>query len=238
MLASGALLRLDARTMKSPRLDLRLLRLLLVTDGRGDVGRLERIVGEAVQAGVRCVQLREPQLSARGLLHACERLMPVLQAAGGMLLVNDRLDVAAAAHAHGAQVGHRSLPPEIARAVLGPTAVLGYSAHDQAELDLAVVADCDFALLSPVWATSSKPDAASLGVAQAANLTSKARLPVLWLGGVGVQQLEELATVVPAKRPIGVAVRSGIMGASDPGAATAGLLQALALVPAEARPMP
>ena len=35
-----------------------------------------------------------------------------------VLLVNDRLDVALAGAAHGAQVGHRSLPPEIARRVV------------------------------------------------------------------------------------------------------------------------
>lgn len=213
--------------MNPRRLDLQLLRLLLVTDGRGDVGRLERIVGQAVAFGVRCVQLREPQLSARGLLHACERLAPLLQAVGGLLLVNDRLDVAAAGRAHGAQVGHRSLPPEVARAVLGPSAILGYSAHDQAELDLAVVADCDFALLSPVWSTTSKPDMPCLGVPRAANLTSKARLPVVWLGGVGVAQLAELASVPVAGRPIGIAVRSGIMSAEDPGAAVAALLAAM-----------
>ena len=223
--------------MNPRRLELQSLRLILVTDGRGDIGRLERIVGQAVQAGVRCVQVREPQLSARGLLHACERLAPLLQAQGGLLLVNDRLDVAVAGRAHGAQVGHRSLPPEVARAVLGPTAILGYSAHDQAELDLAVVADCDFALLSPVWPTGSKPDAPHLGIERAASLTNKARLPVVWLGGVGVQQLAELAALAPAGRPVGFAVRSAIMGAADPGEATTSLLQALPGGPASPRPL-
>jgi thiamine-phosphate pyrophosphorylase len=208
-------------------IDRRVLRLVLVTDGRGDTVRLERIVGECVAAGLRCVQLREPQWPARGVLRACERLQPLLAAVGGVLLVNDRVDVAAAGAAHGAQVGHRSLPPELARAVLGPQRVLGYSAHDVAELDLAAAAGCDFALLSPVWPTTSKPGAPHLGPGRAAQLTAKARLPVVWLGGVDADQLPALAALPALGRPVGVAVRSAICSAADPAAATGALLHAL-----------
>jgi thiamine-phosphate pyrophosphorylase len=205
-------------------------RLVLVTDGRGDVPRLERIVTAAVAAGVRCVQLREPQLPARGVMQACERLLPLLDGAHGTLLVNDRLDVVAAGFAHGAQVGHRALPPEIARRVIGPGHCLGYSAHDAGELDLAVASGCDFALLSPVWTTSSKPGAPHLGVARAAHLTARARLPVVWLGGVDLLRVTELREVPPNHRPVGFAVRSAIMAAEDPAEATGALLRALAAV--------
>ena len=50
---------------------------------------------------------------------ACARLSPTLEDVGGALLVNDRVDVACAGAAHGAQVGHRSLTPAAARAALG-----------------------------------------------------------------------------------------------------------------------
>ncbi len=213
------------------RLDPSLLRLVLITDGRGDPVRLERIVEQAVAAGVRCVQMREPQWPARATMNACERLLPLLQRAGGILLVNDRVDVAAARVAHGAQIGHRSLPPEVARAVLGPDAVLGYSAHDQGELDLAVAGGCDFALLSPVWTTTSKPGAPHLGPQRAASLTAKARVPVVWLGGVDVVNAATIAAVPQVGRPVGVAVRSAIMAANDPYEASAALLRALPPAP-------
>jgi len=210
------------------RLDPSLLRLVLITDGRGDPVRVERVIEQAVAAGLRCVMLREPQWSARAVLRACERLLPLLTRTGGRLFVNDRVDVVAAGVAHGAQVGHRSLPPEVARRVLGPDFLLGYSAHDQSELDLAVAADCDFALLSPVWPTTSKPAAPHLGETRAAQFTSKARLPVVWLGGVDPTRAASLAELPAVGRPAGVAVRSAIMSALDPGEATQSLLQALA----------
>lgn len=204
------------------------LRVVLVTDGRGDVARAEWLVAEAIAGGVRAVQLREPAWSARTLLRVCERLLPVLQAVDGLLLVNDRVDVAAAGAAHGAQVGSRSLPPELARAVLGPRRVLGYSAHDGGELDLAAAAGCDFALLSPVWPTASKPGAPHLGAARAAWLTARARLPVVWLGGVAVPLLACLRDAPAAGRPVGVAVRSALGDAPDPRASAAELVAAVA----------
>ncbi len=215
-----------------------LLQLVLVTDGRGDPARLERIVDQVVAAGVRTVQLREPELPARVLLRTCERLLPILQRVGGLLLVNDRVDVAAAGAAHGAQIGHRSLPPELARKVLGPDPVLGLSAHDRAELDLATAGGCDFALLSPVWPTPSKPGAPHLGAVRAAQLTAAARLPVVWLGGVTVGVLGGLAALPQVAWPAGFAVRSAIMGADDPGVAAAELLAATAALLGAAAPQP
>lgn len=207
--------------------DRQCLRLVLVTDGRGDQVRLEAVVAAAVRGGVRCVQLREPHWSVRQQLHAAERLLPLLVPVGGLLLANDRVDLAAAGATHGVQIGHRSLPPELARGVLGPQRLLGYSAHDQGELDLAAAAGCDFALLSPVWATESKPGMPHLGEARAAVLTAHARLPVLWLGGITPMHAARIAALPAPHRPIGIAVRSAVMAAQDPQFAAAALLAAL-----------
>jgi thiamine-phosphate diphosphorylase len=200
------------------------LRLILVTDGIGDPARLQQIVTAAIEGGVRCVQLREPSWSARQLLLACETLRPILDSVQGLLLVNDRLDVAATGAAHGAQIGYRSLPPEQARKVVGPDCVLGYSAHNAAELALAAQHGCDFALLSPVWPTSSKPNVAPLEVSRAAQLTEHASLPVVWLGGANPTTIHQIQNVAALQRPVGVAVLSAIMQSDDPKVTAAQLL--------------
>lgn len=214
-------------TTASQPFDPQCFRLMLVTDGRGDLVRLETVVAAAVQGGVRCVQLRESHWSVRQQLQAAERLLPLLAPVRGVLLANDRVDLAATGLVHGAQIGHRSLPPELARQVLGKQRLLGYSAHDQAELDLAAAAGCDFALLSPVWATDSKPGMPHLGEARACALTAQARLPVLWLGGITPAHAARIAALPAARRPIGIAVRSAVMAAADPQFAAAALLAAL-----------
>lgn len=213
-------------TRQKPQADPR-LRLILVTDGFGDPGRVEEIVRQATLGGVRCVQLREGKWSARAMLRACDTLRPILESVDGLLLVNDRVDVAATRRAHGAQIGYRSLPPELARQILCPETVLGYSAHDEEELSAAGKHGCDFALLSPVWPTTSKPNSAFLGPERAGQLTAAATLPVIWLGGVNVETIRQIVDVPPNERPVGVAVRSAIMLTKDPQQAAQDLLAAL-----------
>ncbi|MBK8976819.1 MAG: thiamine phosphate synthase [Planctomycetes bacterium] len=168
------------------------LRIVQVTDGRGDVARIARLAAAAVDAGVRTVQLREPLLTARELAALCEQLRPRLDAVGGLLLVNDRADVAAAGLAHGVHLGRRSLRPEQVRA-FAPAARIGCSAHDAAELAAARAGGADYAFLSPVHATRSKPGAVPLGPARAAELTRAAGLPVVWLGGLDAERVARSA---------------------------------------------
>lgn len=207
----------------APRDRLAALRLLVITDGQGCAARLEQQIREILAGGICAVQLREPGLSARALGALCDRLRPWFDAAGGLLLVNDRVDVAAAC-AHGAQVGHRSLAPAQARRLLLAGQVLGSSAHDERELAAARAAHCDFALLSPVFATASKPGAVPLGQERAAALTAAAGLPVVWLGGLDAVRIAALrfATV----RPIGFAVRGAVAAARDVAAQSRALVEA------------
>ena len=203
------------------------LRLILVTDGRGDLGRIEDVAASAVAGGCRCVQLREPDWSARRFEEACARLRPALERAGGVLLVNDRVDLACAGAAHGAQVGHRSLTPGAAREALGARGLLGYSVHDARELEEAAAAGCDFALLAPIWQTDSKPGVTPLGVAAAGELTATAALPVVWLGGVSVAHSAQLRGLPAAGRPSGLAAMGALMAAKDPAAVATALLAEL-----------
>ena len=102
----------------------------------------------------------------------------------------------------------------------------------QLPLDLAVAGGCDFALLSPVWPTTSKPGMPHLGEARASHLTTKARLPVVWLGGIDAVNAARIPLLPATGRPAGIAVRSALMSATDPRAAAAVLLRALAGDPA------
>ncbi len=206
------------------------LRVVFVTDGRGDEARIEAQVQAVVRGGVRTVQVREPLLKARQLAELGERLRQVLASCDGMLLVNDRVDCAAAGAFDGAQVGHHSLRPLAARRALGHDRVLGVSTHDAAELAEAVAAGADFALLSPIWPVRAKPQSVPLGVATAAALTAVASLPVVWLGGIEATGADEIAALPQKQRPVGVAVMSLFAQARDPQAAAAGVVAAFAAV--------
>ncbi len=195
----------------------RSLRVLFVTDGRGDVARLERLVAAAIAGGVRGVQLREPSLPDERLAALATRLRAGLAEVDGALFVNDRVELARRGHADGVQLPSRSLPLAPVRAELGAGCVLGASVHDAAELALADGAD--FVVIAPVLPTASKPTAAALGVVGAMALTALAPCPAVWLGGFDAATLATLGAFDGATRPIGFGLRSAL--SIDDGAAAA-----------------
>ncbi len=195
------------------------LRVMLVTDGRGDTQRIESVVRAAVEGGVRCVQVREPRLASRELAMLCGLLHPVLTRMGGLLLVNDRADIAAAGLAHGVHLGRLSMLPNAVRTFLPPPMVVGVAAHNAVEIDAALAGGADYVTLSPVMRTDSHPLAVPLGPAAAAALAASFPIPVVWLGGITRRNLPE---ILP-HRPFGIAVMRELIAAEDPRAVAAAL---------------
>jgi 8-oxo-dGTP diphosphatase len=66
---------------------------------------------------------------------------------------------------------------------------LAASCHDARELDQAARIGVDFAVLSPVAATPSHPQAPAMGWQRFRQLVGRVNLPVFALGGMGPEQL-------------------------------------------------
>ena len=209
------------------------LRVVLVTDGRGDADRLLALARAAIAGGVRTIQVREPRLSARELAGVCQQIRGMMLPVDGIVLVNDRIDIAAAGCADGAHIGHRSLPPDLARRALPRPALLTAAAHDPDELARAAT-ECDWALLAAVWPTASKPRVEPIGPHKAGLWTEQAARPVVWLGGVTAARARSIADLPPAQRPAGVAVLGAICGAADPEQQARELVHACAWATAQA----
>lgn len=161
--------------------------------------------------------------TGRALHDAVDPLARRGDATGSLVLVNDRLDVALTAGAHGAQLGRRSLPLAAARPLLGGDARIGYSAHAAGEAAEAARAGADFVVLGPVYATATHPgrQGAGPGLLSAAAALG---VPVLAIGGITPERVAE----VMAAGAHGVAVLSGVWGAAEPVAAAGRYLDALA----------
>ena len=198
----------------------------LVTDRHQTGGRdLLEVVGQALRAGVRAVQLREKDLATRDLYHLAGKLLAVTREAGAALLINDRVDVAMALPADGVHLTRRSLPPKEARELLGPARLIGISCHSLAEVREAVDGGADFVVLGPIFETPSKmPYGAPLTTALLQQARAATTLPVLAIGGINPARVPE----VMAAGADGVAVISAVMAALDPGAAVSELLAAVA----------
>ena len=205
--------------------------LLLITDRRLSRRPLEDTVAHALEAGCRWVSLREKDLPPEARLALLRRLIALGRPFAAAIGVHEDI---AGALAAGAAAVHlpASADPAAARARLPAGMLLGTSAHDAAELARAASASADYATLSPVFPSASKPGyGPALGSEALARLAAGASIPVLALGGVDHARIAHCIDAGAA----GVAVMGGVMGADDPGSVMAGLIKTLGAVLAARR---
>jgi thiamine-phosphate diphosphorylase len=157
-------------------------------------GALVQRIGAAARAGTHLIQIRQSPLEALALSRLVERALAAIEGTGARLLVNDRLDVALAAGAHGVHLRGDSMAAARVRAVAPPAFVIGRSVHS---VDEAVAAErdggLDYLLFGTVFPTASKPGAAAAGVETLARACAAVALPVLAIGGMTASTLAPVA---------------------------------------------
>ena len=207
-------------------------KLYLITDRKlADERGLVAIVETALQATAElvpqppiAVQLREKDLGGRALMQLAIELGQVCRRYKVPLLVNGRVDVALAAGADGVHLPSDSISPGDARKLLGPSKLIGVSAHTAAEITRAEALGADFAVFGPVFAPISKGTyGAPCGPPGLASACAAASIPVFALGGITATRVGELHDTGAA----GVSVIGAIIGANDPARATLEIMKAL-----------
>jgi thiamine-phosphate pyrophosphorylase len=199
-------------------------RLYLVTSPVSEAGgSLEAMVEAAVRAGVRLVQYRAKEADDALRFRQARALQQICARQGALFLVNDRVDLALAVEADGVHLGQGDLPPAVARRLLGPERLIGRSTHSLDQLRQAVSDGCDYVGVGPVYATPTKPGRAAVGLDYVRQAAAESPIPFFAIGGIDESSLPP----VLAAGARGVAVVRAITAASDPGAASLTLLQAL-----------
>lgn len=209
---------------RARRIERRVLELCLVTDPSLDHARLAAVVGAAVAGGVTSVQLREKTASTREFIERAKLLRALLAPAGVPLIINDRVDVALAAHADGVHVGQSDMPVADVRRWL-PDAIVGLSVEclDHVREVMSQNIDVDYLGVSPVFATPTKRDTApALGLDGLAAIRRLTALPLVAIGGISATN----AGAVLAAGADGLAVVSALCAAADPCAAARALRDA------------
>lgn len=159
-------------------------RLYLCTADRPD---LETFLRACLRGGVDVVQLRDKILDARPLLERAGLAAAVCRDFGVPFILNDRPDLALACGADGVHVGQDDTPPEIARRILGPDAVIGLSTHAAPEWDAASPQPVDYLSAGPVNATPTKPGRPGTGLEYLRHVSATdtgRRIPWFVTGGV------------------------------------------------------
>ncbi len=173
---------------------------------------LKEKAARLLAGGARVVQLRMKRTPLREALVAAREVVGACRRAGAVCLVNDRVDLALLSGAHGVHVGDEDLPPEEARALLGPELLVGVTVRGVAEAHAAREAGADYVGLGPVFGTTTKQvPAPVLGLEGFAAVVRASPLPVVGIGGVKLENIADLA----AMGAHGGAVASDVLLAED-----------------------
>ncbi len=206
------------------------LRLNAIVDperaGGHDLVDLARLTA---QGGATLVQLRDKRSDTRPMIEAARAIKAALIPLGVPLVVNDRVDVALAAHADGVHVGPDDMTPEDARALLGADAIIGVSIKSVAAAEAVPIGLVDYAGVGGVYATLSKaqdnPPIGPEGLARVAAVLRR-RVPKFPVVGIAGIDADNAAAVITAGAD-GVAVISALSLARDPAAAARALREAV-----------
>jgi thiamine-phosphate pyrophosphorylase len=148
----------------------------------------------AAAAGVHLVQVRERDLATRDLVNLVGRCVEAARGTSTRVLVNDRVDVALAAGAHGVHLPASGAPPSRLRRLVPPGFLVGRSVHDADEAArVAAEGGVDYLVFGTVFPTSSKPGVAAVGMVALRAAVAAAPVPVLAIGGVTLNRLTGIA---------------------------------------------
>jgi thiamine-phosphate pyrophosphorylase len=178
----------------------------------------------AYAGGAGVVQLRLKGAGTRECLHHARQLVAAPGKREGVLIINDRVDIALAVGADGVHLGPDDLPVAVARRLMGPKAIIGVSAGTVEEACAAEAEGASYLGVGSIYATGSKADAgAPVGVERLAAIRAAVRLPIVAIGGI---TLERVSAVIAAGAD-GVAVMTAVTRAPDMEAATRALVCAV-----------
>jgi thiamine-phosphate pyrophosphorylase len=183
--------------------------LLIITDRRQARRRLEDVAQAAFTGGCRWLSLREKDLAPAERLDLLRRLVVLGQKFGAVVGVHDDVEAALACGA-GAVHLPDGASAAAARARLGPRVLIGVSAHDAAGIARAAAEGADYATLSPVFVSASKPEyGPALGLDGFAAAARKAALPLVALGGIDAANIASvLAAGAAGVAAMGEAMRA------------------------------
>lgn len=147
-----------------------------------------------LEGGVRVLQVRMKRTPPREGLAALRAIVQRCRAQQAVCIVNDRVDFALLTGAHGVHLGDEDLPPEEARTLLGPTAVIGVTVRNLDGARRAEASGASYVGLGPIFATSTKQvDHALLGLEGLREVAREGPLPIVAIAGITLANIAQVA---------------------------------------------
>lgn len=170
------------------------MRLYAVTDRSWLRGQtLYEQVEQALKGGVTLVQLREKGLGAEQFLQEARQIQTLCRRFGVPLIINDSIETAIAVDADGVHLGQDDANAAQARQLLGRDKIIGVSAHNVQEALQAVQDGADYLGSGAVFGSATKANVSTLPLQTLRDICSAVPIPVVAIGGITEQNLQQLS---------------------------------------------
>ncbi len=198
-------------------MDRRDLRVYIIADEglieESDHPSVESLVSAILRGGATAIQLRGKDVSANDLVAHGKRIRALSVDVPTLLIINDRMDVAIAAGAHGVHLGADDLPLAAARKIAPEGFIIGASVDTPEEAQRAEALGADYLGTGPVFPTETKKTSNPvIGPAGLEAIVKAVSIPVVGIGGIGPENVKE----VMAAGAAGAAVASAAVLSPDP----------------------
>jgi thiamine-phosphate pyrophosphorylase len=166
------------------------------------------LVSALIEGGVTVIQYRDKVSGIREMIEIADILREATAAAGILLIINDRLDVALAAGADGIHVGLSDMPVDRIRRV-APGLGVGYSVSSVEEYESAP--EADYYGVGACFPTGTKIVERVPGPGLLREIRPRTRKPLVAIGGIHSGNASEVIRFGAD----GIAAVSAFMGADD-----------------------
>ena len=173
-----------------------------------------------LDAGARIMQLRLKDAPGRDFLAAARAIADLCRKRGATLIVNDRVDIAILANAHGVHLGQTDLPLDAARRIIGNDKMIGISTHNVEQARAAEGGGANYIGFGPMYPGGLRNNAAGKGLDELRSIRAAVKIPIVAIGGISeARVVETLAAGADA-----VAIITDVVNAPDIGAKVRSIL--------------
>ena len=193
-------------------MDLKECKIYLVTDEKSCKGKdFYSCIEEAIESGVKIVQLREKNLSSKDFYEKALKVKEICKNYEVLFIINDRLDIAQAVGADGVHLGQSDMPIEKAREILKDKFLIGTTARNIEEAKKAELLGADYIGSGAIFGTSTKDNAKKLEMTELKKIVNSVKIPVFAIGGININNVWMLKNIGLQ----GVCSVSGILSEKD-----------------------
>ena len=184
---------------------------------------------EALNGGCKWIQLRMKGADSDDIRRAVDKLKPLCQEKGAILILDDHVELTSQLDIDGVHLGKNDMPPAEARALIGEKYIIGGTANTFEDIKNLVAQGVDYIGLGPFRYTETKQNlSAILGIEGYKNILSQCRAagittPIVAIGGI---EPDDIPTIMQAGVS-GIALSGAILRSDNPAETTRKIITTL-----------